>query len=174
MNSKQTTAVLKASALAISLILGSGPAAIAAGPVSVPDFEQSFPAGFACEFPLIVQSRDSTLVIKEFKDANGNLVRLLQAGRGAKLTFINALTNAEFVADTPGSVTRVTFNPDGIQTFVTTGHTVLIMFPTDVPPGPSTTLTVGQVIFTADAAATFTLLKRVGITTDICAALTPH
>jgi hypothetical protein len=151
--------------------LGSGPSAIAAGPVSLPDFVLDLPAGVACAFQLIVESRNSTLVVKEFRDANDNLVRLIQAGRGATLTFTNASTGAQFVADTPGSVTRVSFNPDGTQTWVTTGHNVLILFPTDVPPGPSTTLTVGQVVFTVDAEGVFTLRKTAGKTTDICAEL---
>lgn len=151
--------------------LGAGSSAIAGGPVSLPDFVLDLPAGLACSFPLTVESRDSTLVIKEFRDRNGNLVRLLQAGRGAKLTFTNADTNAQFVADTPGSVTRIAFNADGTQTWVTTGHNVLILFPTDVPPGPSTTLTVGQVVFTVDSGGVFTLQKTNGTSTDICAAL---
>ena len=151
--------------------LGSGPSATAAGPVSLPDLVLDLPAGQACSFPLTVESRDSTLVIKEFLDRNGHLVRLIQAGRGAKLTFTNADTNAQFVADTPGSVTRVAFSPDGTQTWVTTGHNVLILFPTDVPPGPSTTLTVGQVVFTVDVLGVFTVQKTTGNNTDICAAL---
>lgn len=160
-----------AAVMALAALGGSGPSAIAAGPVSLPDFVLDLPAGLACAFPLTVESRNSTLVVKEFRDANGDLVRLIQAGRGAELTFINTLTNAQFVADTPGSVTRVTINPDGTQTWVTTGHNVLILFPTDVPPGPSTTLTVGQVVFTVDTNGVFTVKKTTGKITDICAAL---
>jgi hypothetical protein len=131
--------------------LGSGPSAIATAPVSIPDIEITLPPGLACaDFPLIVQSRDCILVIKELLDANGSPVQLIQAGRGAKLTFINDDTGAQFVAETPGSVTRVRDNPDGTLTYVTTGHNVLILFPTDVPPGPSPTLTVGHVFFTVD------------------------
>jgi len=32
--------------------------------------------------------------------------------------------------------------------FITIGHNVLILFPSDVPAGPSTTLYVGRVVFT--------------------------
>jgi hypothetical protein len=70
-----------------------------------------------------------------------------------------------------GSVTRTTINDDGTTTFTTTGHNVLILFPTDVPAGPSTTLYVGPVVFTVDADGIFTLQSATGKSTDICALL---
>ena len=46
------------------------------------------------------------------------------------------------------------------------------MFPTDVPPGPSTTLYVGQVVFTFDNETGFTTVQEnEGTATDLCAAL---
>ncbi len=63
------------------------------------------------------------------------------------------------------------FNPDGSYTETLTGHNVLILFPTDVPAGPSTTLYVGSVVFTVDLAAVFTVQRVSGKATDICAAL---
>jgi hypothetical protein len=52
------------------------------------------------------------------------------------------------------------------------GHPVLIMFPTDVPAGPSTTLYVGRVVFDVDnATGVFTLKETHGKATDLCAAL---
>ena len=51
------------------------------------------------------------------------------------------------------------------------GHTVLILFPTDVPPGPSTILYVGRLIFTIDAASVYTFQSFSGNATDICAAI---
>jgi hypothetical protein len=47
---------------------------------------------------------------------------------------------------------------------------VLILFPTDVPAGPSTTLYVGRVVFTV-VGDVFTLRSTSGTATDICAAL---
>lgn len=61
--------------------------------------------------------------------------------------------------------------PGGLQTHVATGHNVLIFFPSDVPAGPSTTLYVGQVVFTVDAQGTFTFVRSSGSTIDVCAAL---
>ncbi len=63
------------------------------------------------------------------------------------------------------------FNPDGSSTVVATGNTVIILFPTDVPAGPSTTLYVGRVVYTNDGQNNFVLQDHSGQTTDICAAL---
>jgi hypothetical protein len=101
-----------------------------------------------------------------------NVVRTLSAGRGSALTFFNLSTNATLSLKPNGSVTHVTNNADGTSTWVTTGHNVLILFPTDVPPGPTTTLYVGRVTFTVDnVTAIFTLGKTSGQASDICAAL---
>jgi len=62
-------------------------------------------------------------------------------------------------------------NPDGSATQVTTGHNIVILFPTDVPAGPSTTLYVGRVVISIDSAGNYTLLKASGSSADICAAL---
>ena len=51
------------------------------------------------------------------------------------------------------------------------GHLVLIMFPTDVPAGPSTTLYVGRVVFDVAPDRVFTLKETQGKSTDLCAAL---
>ena len=57
------------------------------------------------------------------------------------------------------------------MTTVMTGHNILILFPTDIPAGPSTTLYVGRVVFTVDANGVYTLGSTSGRSTDICAAL---
>jgi hypothetical protein len=68
-------------------------------------------------------------------------------------------------------VTHTTYNPDGSQTIEITGHNVLILFPTDFPPGPSTTLYVGRVVYSIDASGVYTVLEESGKKTDICAAV---
>ncbi len=57
------------------------------------------------------------------------------------------------------------------MTTVMTGHNILILFPTDIFAGPSTTLYVGRVAFTVDANGVFTLGSTSGSSMDICAAL---
>jgi hypothetical protein len=106
-----------------------------------------------------------------FVDANGNPVRIIDAGRGSRLTFTNLSTGATLTLRANGAVTNTVINPDGSSTVTTTGHNVLILFPTDVPAGPSTTLFTGRVVFTVSPTGVFTLLSTAGTSTDICAAL---
>jgi len=154
----------------LMLILALG-AALSPGRPARADSTFVLPAGLACNFELSVVSVGGDQVNKEFKDKNGNLVRSLSAGKGAALTFTNNGTGATMSLKPNGAVTHTTYNPDGSQTVVITGHNVLILFPSDVPAGPSTTLYVGKVVFTIDPNGVFTLQAVSGKTTDICAAL---
>jgi hypothetical protein len=154
--------------LTLAAVLGSGSPATAADP---PDLTISLPAGVACDFPLSVEIRGANQVFKEFVDKNGNVVRSLSAGKGSALLFINEDTDATFSLKANGSVSQIAFNPDGSSTQTITGHNVLILFPSDVPAGPSTTLHVGRVVFTVDVNGVFTLQQVSGKTTDICAEL---
>jgi hypothetical protein len=151
-------------AVAATILLGSATRSYAA--------TIDLPAGIACEFELILDiSTPEHRVFREFKDKNGNVVRTLSAGKGNTLVFTNASTGATLTLHPNGSVEHATVHPDGTTTFVVTGHEVLILFPTDVPAGPSTTLYVGRVVFDVDANGTFTLVSTSGKSTDICAAL---
>jgi hypothetical protein len=167
MTYRQQSGVLSVIFVALILtwaaVLGSG------HPATAETFD--LPAGVACEFHLIVESSDGHLVTKTFVDENGNPVRLLTAGKGFTLVFTNADTDATFSLNSNGSVKRTTLNPDGSQTVVSTGHNVLILFPSDVPAGPSTTLYVGRIVYTVDSSEVFTLLEVSGQSTDICAIL---
>jgi hypothetical protein len=129
--------------------------------------------GVACQdFALGISSRGGNQVYREFFDRNNNLVRWLSAGRGSVLTFTNMTTGEELTIKTGGSVTHVTNNPDGSQTWTSTGHNVWILFPSDVPAGPSTTLYLGKVVFRIDPQTFFSeLLVESAQKVDICAAL---
>ena len=134
------------------------------------------PAGLACAaFDLRVEIwNNPNRVFKEFKDQNGNVVRMLTAGKGSTLGFTNLLTNEKLLLRPNGAVEHIALNADGSQTWTITGHNVLILFPTDVPAGPSTTLYVGRVVYTVDTTSgVFTLQSVSGTSTDICAALLP-
>jgi hypothetical protein len=52
------------------------------------------PAGMACEFLLTVESGEDTRSVHEFIDADGNVVRLLLAGRGTAVRLTNEDTGA--------------------------------------------------------------------------------
>jgi hypothetical protein len=128
--------------------------------------------GVACAFPLTVEGGVDTRSVHEFKDADGNVVRLLLAGRGTAVTLTNEDTGATLSLPANGAPWRIVNHPDGTSTYTTMGHLVLILFPTDVPAGPSTTLYVGRVVFDVDnATGVFTLKETRGTATDLCAAL---
>lgn len=152
----------------MAVALGFGTVPAAADP---PDRTDVFPAGIACDFELHVEVRGFFQVFKDFLDKDGNVVRVLLAGKGSDLTFINADTGASLALKANGAAQHITLNPDGSSTWAVTGHNVLILFPTDVPAGPSTTLHVGRVVFDATANFDFDVLEVSGRTTDICAAL---
>jgi hypothetical protein len=154
--------------LPFAVVLGSGSPATAA---DLPDAVFEFLAGVACsDFALRVEIR-GIQAVKEFTDKNGNIVRTLSAGKGSALLFTNLSTDATVSLKANGSATHTTFNPDGSSTVALTGHNVLILFSTDVPAGPSTTLHVGRVVYTVDTSGVFTVQQVTGTTTDICAAL---
>ena len=146
---------------------------LAAQSASAQDATQDYPAGYACAgFDLRIEIWfNPNRVIKTFTDKNGNVVRVLTAGKGSRLSFTNLVTDANLSLKPNGAVEHIELGPDGLQTVVLTGHSVLILFPTDVPAGPSTTLYVGRVVFTVDQSSVFTLKSTSGKSSDICAAL---
>jgi|tagenome__1003787_1003787.scaffolds.fasta_scaffold20981226_2 hypothetical protein len=136
------------------------------------DFTFDVPAGGACPgFALRVAGTGAKLHNLTFEDADGNIVRTLTAGTGFDLTFTNLTTGSTVSLRGNGSVTRTVPHGDGTVTKTSTGHTVLLLFPTDHPAGPSTTLFVGRVVYDVDADSVFTIRKVSGRTSDICARL---
>ncbi len=61
--------------------------------------------------------------------------------------------------------------PDGSQKYTTNGALLLVMFPTDIPAGPSTVYYNGHSELTITAAGVGTLEKATGHKRDICAEL---
>ena len=137
-----------------------------------PDFD--LPSGEACDFPLFIHSEGGeNRVCRNFYDKNGKLVRVLSAGKGYALTFKNVDTGTTLTTPANGSNSHTTYNADGSTTTAATGHNVIILFPSDFPPGPSTVLYRGKVVYTVDPTGVWTLTKVTGNSTDICAALSP-
>jgi len=154
---------VRATALAFAAVLGlAGPAFGAT---------ITFPKGVACSYELQVDITGGNQQFREFKDKDGNVVRTLATGRGTQLVFTNTTNSQSDTLKSNGSVQKVTYNSDGTQTWVTTGHNVLILYPEDRPAGPSTILYVGRVTFTVETDGTFTLQGTTGASVDICAFL---
>jgi hypothetical protein len=153
--------------MVIATALAYGSLAIAADP----DFTVVFPAGSACNFDLQIDGSGGNFHTRDFTDKNGNVVRSIGAGTGSALLFTKLATGNTFSTRSNGAVSHTTFNLDGSSTQTLTGHNILILFPTDNPPGPSTTLIVGRVVVTVDVNQVFSVQEVSGNTTDICAAL---
>jgi hypothetical protein len=167
---KRFSGIAGVAAGAVLSVLGLGMPSTASAD---PDFVVDLPAGQACpSFDLRVEiTGNPNRVYREFHDKSGNLVRVLGAGKGNTLTFINLGTGATLSPRPNGSVEHTTFDANGMQTTTITGHNVLILFPSDVPAGPSTKMYVGRVVFTVDTSSVFTVQSVSGKSMDICAAL---
>ena len=162
-------------------VLGTVEAAVAQTSCDLPQCQRiPLDAGLACEFPLIVDVRPPDTreehVIREFVDNNGNDVTvILKTGRGSAITLTNGDTGATLLLPARGAPQRereVISDDTNTSTFTTMGHLVLILFPTDFPAGPSTTLYVGRVVFDVDnMTGVFTLKETRGKSTDLCAVL---
>ena len=142
----------------------------------------TLPAGLACpDFDLTIEiTPNDHRVFRVWEDANGNPVRMLEAGIGADLNFINENTGASFSTKANGSVTHTTVLPDESLSVSAEGHNVIILFPTDLPQGvgPSTKQYIGRVVYTVhtegegeNAIEIWTLQSFNGRTVDVCAAL---
>lgn len=168
-----------------SIIRGLAPAALAATALAVPaqsalaDDTLILPAGVGCpDFNLGISSTGGNLHTQEFVDRDGNIVRIITAGKGVLLTYTNygsdpdaPVAGESITFRTDGSVSNAVVNPDGSVTFTATGHNGIIMFPTDIPAGPSTTQYVGRAVYTISTEGVWTLVSTSGTATDVCAAL---
>jgi hypothetical protein len=129
------------------------------------------PAGLACAgFDLSVDFAGDRKDAKVHRDRSGN-VRTISSGKGYQLLFTNLATGATVSLKGNGSVMKTTTHPDGTSTVAITGHNVLILFPSDVPAGPSTTLYVGRVTYAVDTTGVFRIQSTSGRSTDICSLL---
>jgi hypothetical protein len=172
MMGKRTRRMTPAALLVIVALAPAQPAAA----VEEPDF--ILPAGIGCDFNLGVTATGGNLHTEVFVDKNGNTVRTITAGKGVDLTYTNYGTDPDHPAagesvtvKTAGSVTKTVFNSDGTSTVTSTGHNGLILFPSDIPAGPTTTHYVGKLVYAIDAYGVFTVISSSGQQRDICAEL---
>ena len=158
-------AIVTAALLACTPVFAGGP------PLPLPDFTVDYPAGIACTFPLHIEGTGGHVKSLTFVDKSGNPVRIQSTGTGSAITFTNANTGSTLSTRSNGSEQRIIPNADGSITLEAMGNTVIILFDTDTPPGPSTTLYSGRVVIRVDDGSVFTLVTTAGAQTDICATL---
>lgn len=123
-----------------------------------------FPAGIACSFALQVSGTGGSGMVHH--DSNGLIV---SGGTGSALTLVGNGISVSLPSNGAASLTRT--NPDGSSIEQLTGNNVLILFPTDNPAGPSTTLIVGRATVAVSADGVFTVQSISGRQVDICEAL---
>jgi hypothetical protein len=154
---------------------GAAALVIASPAHAAPEPDVVFDAGMACPgFKLgVTITSNPHRVTRTFEDAAGNTVRIIDAGKGSDLVFVNQTTGTTVTTMANGAVSQTLFNSDGTQTVTIEGHNVLILFPSDVPAGPTTSLYTGRVVYTMDASGITTLVSTSGTARDICAELAP-
>jgi hypothetical protein len=132
---------------------------------SNPPFTIDFPAGVACSFALHVSGTGGNSAVRTTTPSG----MIISGGTGSALTFTGNGNSLSLSSN--GVASQSSPNPDGSSTNQVTGHNILILFPTDNPAGPSTTLIVGRVRYIQGADGTTTVQSISGRQVDICAAL---
>lgn len=145
---------------------------------AAPSFAQSdgymlafpdMPAGIACSnFTLRIEYRGNPNFYKEFQDKNGNVVRVISAGSNIDYRATNVESGAKLDIGGTGGMSKTIPKPDGSYTGELNGHSFMILFPTDVPSGPSSTLHQGKVVYSVSSTGIFTIKSTTGNKTDLC------
>jgi hypothetical protein len=156
------------SAVIAAGLAGAGSPALAQDP----DYMVVYDPGWACQaFALKIEGWFGNHHDKTFREKNG-YVRSIQVGTGDSARFTNLATGKTLTTDSSGVAWRTTtYLPDGSAKFENAGHSVLVLWPTDITPGPSTTLYTGRVTITANSAGQYKLESVSGRAVDVCAAL---
>ena len=140
-------------------------------PARAAEFVVEFPTGIACpDFDLRLEGDDDVPVSRSFTDRDGN-ERALLAGRARPVTATNLASGEQLVIPGRGVSIWTTNYPDGSQRVTVSGTVLLVMYPTDIPAGPSTTVITGRLVYTVDADFVYTIVSVKGQQTDVCAAL---
>jgi hypothetical protein len=157
-------------ATALSMLTSSG-ASASGKPTRAPRLlgSEVFPAGLACSFAVASQTLTNNEFTTTFPaDGNGDIVQLVTGYVVQRFT--NPATGKSLSATVSGPGTIV-FHPDGSVTASAEGPSVLILFPGDVPSGPSFVINYGQVVVTITSSGQFIVQKQTGAQFDVCAAL---
>jgi hypothetical protein len=144
----------------------------AASTASAQEHDLVFGAGVACAFPLGLDGGEFPPERKTFTDPSGNPIVVLSAGKSGAVTYTNLVTEETLTFPSRGTALRVTTRPDETLLLEFSGNVGILLFPTDVPAGPSTTQINGRLVFTFNPVDGFTeVRKQVGHQIDVCAAL---
>jgi hypothetical protein len=163
--------------LATATVLALAAMIVAAQLASAQEHDLVLDPGVACDFGLGLDGGAFPPERKTFTDAAGNPIVVLLAGKSGAVTYTNLDTNKSVTFPSRGTALRITNRPDGTQLLEFSGNVGIILFPTDNPPGPSTTQISGGRLVIENSAPdptgffVSTVLQQVGKQTDVCAAL---
>ena len=160
--------------LACAAALASAATVVAAQPASAQEFLDLDP-GVACTFGVRLTGGAFPSERRAFTDKNGNDITLL-AGQSGAVTYTNLDNQKSITFKARGTRFETTARPDGTARLEFSGHIGIILFPTDVPAGPSTTQISGRVVVENAApdstgVVVSTVVQQVGQQIDVCAAI---
>jgi hypothetical protein len=156
--------------LATATVLASAALIVAAQPASAQEHDIVLPAGVGCDFALALDNIEGPPLRREFTDRNGNKVRVF-AGKSGAVIYTNFETGESVSFQSRGTRLRETTDATGTLLLEYSGHVGLVLFPTDVPAGPSTTQISGSLVLTVESSGVTTVQKVQGQQIDICARL---
>ena len=162
--------------LITALVLSTAPAfaspTSAPVPADPPDYAVEFPAGWACSnFGLRLEGWSGKGQFRELKDKNG-YTRLAFAGQGDAWRLTNLLNGKSISTRNNGaSALYKTYLADGSTKVSVRGHALIVWYPTDLPPGPWTSLHSGQLEYQLSPSGQGSLVSMKGHSTDVCTAL---
>jgi hypothetical protein len=164
----------RARRLACAVVLASAATVVAAQPASAQE-PLDLPAGVACTFAVRLTGGAFPPERRTFTDKNGNSITLL-AGKSGAVTYTNLVNQKSITFNARGTRFETTARPDGTARLEFSGHIGIILFPTDVPAGPSTTQISGRVVVEnaapdGDGVVVSTVVQQVGQQIDVCAAI---
>lgn len=155
--------------LAVATTCASAALIAVAQPASAAAIE--LPAGQGCAFPLGLDGGAFPPERRVFIDRDGNKITIL-AGKSGSTTWTNLKTGKTLTFKSRGTALRVTETSPTSQILEFSGHAALVLFPTDIPAGPSTTQMSGRLVLRYNPTNGDTeVLKQEGQQTDVCAAL---
>jgi hypothetical protein len=156
--------------LATATVLALAAMIVAAQPASAQGHDVVLPAGVGCDFELALDNIEGPPLRREFTDRNGNKVRVF-AGKSGAVIYTNTETGESVSFQSRGTRLRETTDATGTLLLEYSGHVGLVLFPTDVPAGPSTTQISGRLVLTVESSGVTTVQKVQGQQIDICARL---
>ena len=131
----------------------------------------TYPAGLACDFAVTTEDVISNEYDTTFPpDANGDVMTLVTGRLISRVTNVETTESITLNASGPGPIVS---HSDGSVTATVHGPSFLILFPGDMPSGPSFVVNYGRYVVDITPDGQFIVQSQTGRQFDVCAALSP-